>query len=45
MQKAEKIDPTKNLSTTETIELLKNFKTVDAARELIKLYNSCEWRD
>lgn len=45
MQKAEKIDPIKNLSTAETIELLKNFKTVDAARELIQLYNSCEWRD
>ena len=45
MQKAEKIDAEKNLSTTETIEILKHFKTADAARELIQLYNSCEWRD
>lgn len=45
MQKAEKIELQKNLSTPETIEILKQLKTVDAARELIQLYHNCEWRE
>lgn len=34
-----------DLNRSEAIQLLANDKSVDAARELIQIYNSCEWRD